>query len=123
MTAAEVLARAAEEGLTLVRADNKTRYKSVAFQQGRSRPYQLHISVENRMKHLGNYATAEEAALHLALCRRDASIELDNIEGLEFRSQSTKHRRRLLSMGDSRRVAHHVIVERRLRSRLGSSIR
>ena len=62
---------------------------------------------------------AEEAALHLARCRRDASIELDNIEGLEFRSQSTEHRRRLLSMGVSRRVAHHVFE----RSRLGCSIR
>jgi hypothetical protein len=119
MTAAEVLARAAEEGLMLVRADNKTRYKNVAFHHGKPRPYQLQITVDGRTQSLGNFATGEEAALHLARCRRDASIELDNIEGLEFRSQSTKHRRRLLSMRDSRRVAHHVFE----RSRLGGSIR
>ena len=110
MTAAEVLARAAEEGLMLVRADNKAGYKGVYIKQKQSktRPYQLQIWVDGRTQYIGNFATGEEAALHLARCRSDASIELDNIEGLEFRSQSTEHRRRLLSMGVSRRVAHHV---------------
>ena len=119
MTAAEVLARAAEEGLMLVRADNKAGYKGVYIKQGKTRPYQLQIRVDGRTQYIGNFATGEEAALHLARCRSDASIELDNIEGLEFRSQSTEHRRRLLSMGVSRRVAHHVFE----RSRLGCSIR
>ena len=119
MTAAEVLARAAEEGLMLVRADNKAGYKGVYIKQGKTRPYQLQIKVDGRTQNIGNFATGEEAALHLARCRSDASIELDNIEGLEFRSQSTEHRRRLLSMGVSRRVAHHVFE----RSRLGCSIR
>ncbi len=120
MTAEEALAKAKEEGqLTLVRADNKTRYKNVYFRQGKPRPYELKITVEGRSQHFGSFATGEEAALHLARCRRDASIELDNIEGLEFRSQSSKHRRRRLSMGVSRRVAHHVFE----RSRLGGSIR
>ena len=103
----------------LVRADNKAGYKGVSFQQGKTRPYQLQIKVDGRTQYIGNFATGEEAALHLARCRSDASIELDNIEGLEFRSQSTEHRRRLLSMGVSRRVAHHVFE----RSRLGCSIR
>ena len=103
----------------LLRADNKTRYKNVAFHHGKPRPYQPQITVDGRTQSLGNFATGEEAALHLARCRRDASIELDNIEGLEFRSQSSKHRRRRLSMGVSRRVAHHVFE----RSRLGCSIR
>ena len=133
-TVEDALAKAAAEGLTLVRAGNTVGYKGVAFKQGRSRPYELKITVEGHTQHFGYYATAEEAALeyarhvgseqaaqeaalHMARCRRDASIEFDNIEGLEFRSQSTKHRRRLLSMGDSRRVAPHVFE----RSRLGCS--
>ena len=119
MTAEEALAKAAEEGLMLVRAGNTVGYKGVHIKQGKTRPYQLQIRVNGRTQYIGNFATGEEAALHLARCRSDASIELDHIEGLEFRSQSTEHRRRLLSMGVSRRVAHHVFE----RSRLGCSIR
>ena len=66
MTAEEVLVKAEQEGLTLVRSDNKMGYKNVTFHQGKMRPYQLKIKVVGRQQHFGYYATAEEAALAYA---------------------------------------------------------
>ena len=66
MTAEEVLVKAEQEGLTLVRSDNKAGYKGVSFHQGKMRPYQLTIKVVGRQQHFGYYATPEEAALEYA---------------------------------------------------------
>ena len=57
MTAEEAMAKAEEEGLPLVRADNNTTYKNVSFKQGRSRPYQLKITVAGRKQQLHTRTT------------------------------------------------------------------
>jgi hypothetical protein len=67
MTAAEAHAAAAAEGLTLLRAENVTGFKGVS-RAGRSasKPFQAMQKHDGRDKHLGNFATAEEAALAVA---------------------------------------------------------
>ena len=67
MTAAEALAQAEAEGLTLARSDNQSGFRHVSVhpeQQGEA----VHASVrrDGKRVHLGYFATAEEAALHVA---------------------------------------------------------
>ena len=67
MTAAEAIAAAAGEGLTLVRADNATGFRGVCHHEKRSsKPFQARLKRGGKREHLGNYATAEEAALAVA---------------------------------------------------------
>ena len=66
MTAEEAVAKAKAEGLVLVCAGNTAGYKGVYIKQGKRRPYQLMIRAEGREKYFGSFATAEEAALHVA---------------------------------------------------------
>ena len=66
LTSEEARQQAQAEGLTLRVADNKTGYFGVAHQSGRSKPYQVQVKRCGRQVHLGNFATAEEAALCVA---------------------------------------------------------
>ena len=59
MTAEMALRQAEAEGLTLLRAENTTGFKGVGFKSGRFKPYQAQFG-------LGQFATAEEAALVVA---------------------------------------------------------
>ena len=55
------------EGLTLIRAENKTGYFGVCLNNpGKPKPYQAQVSRGGKMVNLGRFATAEEAALCVA---------------------------------------------------------
>ena len=66
MTAAEALAQAAAEGLTLQRADSAAGYKHVRLGDNVSKPFQACPWNVGRPKSLGSFATPEEAALAVA---------------------------------------------------------
>eukprot|EP00964_Phaeocystis_antarctica_P063312 scaffold37992_cov60-Phaeocystis_antarctica.AAC.1 len=67
MTAEEALAQAEVEGLTLVRSDGQSGFRNVAVHtECKARPYQAWVWREDKKFHLGCFATAEEAALHVA---------------------------------------------------------
>jgi hypothetical protein len=68
MTAAEALAAAAAEGLTLLNAENAAGFKDVFIANGGTgtKPFQASLRHDGRTKFLGNFATAEEAALAVA---------------------------------------------------------
>ena len=59
--------QAGAEGLTLLKADNKTGYYGVYLSSpGQSKPYQARVKRGDKKVHLGMFATAEEAALCFA---------------------------------------------------------
>ena len=58
--------QAEAEGLTLLKADNKTGYFGVYHQPGQSKPYRAQVWRGGKVVHLGSFATAEEAALCVA---------------------------------------------------------
>ena len=62
---AEGLTQAAE-GLTLLKANNKTGYFGVNHLPGRSKPYQAQLRRGGKQVYLGSFVTAEEAALCIA---------------------------------------------------------
>ena len=66
MTAAEALAAAEAEGLTLVRAENTTGFKGVYHSNNVSKPFHAQLRHGGPGTHLGSFATAEEAALAVA---------------------------------------------------------
>ena len=70
MTAAEAHAAAASEGLALLRAENSllraTGFKGVYRIGSASKPFHAQLTRGGRCKSLGNFATAEEAALAVA---------------------------------------------------------
>ena len=67
MTAAEALAQAEAEGLTLARSDNQSGFCHVAVRpENRARPYAAKVWRDGKSVYLGYFATAEEAALHVA---------------------------------------------------------
>ena len=66
MTAAEALAAAEAEGLTLKRAANTTGYKYVGMSGRTKNPYNATVNGAGYEVHIGNFATAEEAALAVA---------------------------------------------------------
>ena len=67
MTADEALAQAEAEGLTLARSDNQTGFRRVSVHPARkARPYYASVKRDGKNVHLGSFATAEEAALHVA---------------------------------------------------------
>ena len=59
------LARA--EGLTLLEADNQTGYFGVYHQHGKCKPYKAEVLRRGKLMYLGNFVTAEEAALCLGV--------------------------------------------------------
>ena len=67
MRSEEARQQAEAEGLTLLKADNKTGYFGVYLNKpGQPKPYQAQVSRGDNMVHLGSFATAEEAALCVA---------------------------------------------------------
>ena len=59
--------QAAAEGLTLLKADNRTGYLGVYHKQpGKPKSYQAQVRRGGNKVTLGTFATAEEAALHVA---------------------------------------------------------
>jgi len=67
MTAAEALAQAEAEGLTLARSDNPSGFRYVSMQpNSKARPYDARVWRDGKCVYLGYFATAEEAALHVA---------------------------------------------------------
>ena len=54
------------EELTLRVADNKAGYLGVRQHPGRPKPYQAQVRRSGKKVHLGNFATAKEAALCVA---------------------------------------------------------
>ena len=69
MAATEAQAQATAEGLTLARSDNRTGFRNVKVswtnEKGESR-YQAQMNRDGEAVTLGHFATAEEAALHVA---------------------------------------------------------
>ena len=60
-------AQAHAEGLTLVVAENTTGYLGVYLDKpGKPKPYLARVTRGGKSLHLGSFATAEEAALHVA---------------------------------------------------------
>ena len=67
LTSEEARQQAQAEGLTLLKADNKAGYFGVHLNNpGRPKPYQAQVSRGGKMVPLGNFTTAEEAALCIA---------------------------------------------------------
>ena len=67
MTAAEALAQAEAEGLTLARSDNQSGFRYVVMQPDcTARPYAANVWHDGKHLHIGSFVTAEEAALHVA---------------------------------------------------------
>ena len=61
------ISRAEAEGLTLLKANNKTGHFGVYLTNpGYPKPYQAQVSRGGKTVHLGTFATAEEAALCVA---------------------------------------------------------
>jgi len=65
-TSEESRQQAEAEGLTLLKAGNKSGYFGVKHQPGRSKPYEARVWRSGKDVHLGYFATAEEAALCIA---------------------------------------------------------
>ena len=71
LTAEEVLRQAETEGLTLQPSDNSSGFKGVSFRHRTSKSYQAMVKRGGKVVSLGNFATAEEAALCYA---RDIAV-------------------------------------------------
>ena len=67
VTAEEAVRQVEAEGLMLQASDNATGFKGVSFStSGRCKPYQAQVWRHGKPVNLGNFATAEEAALNYA---------------------------------------------------------
>eukprot|EP00964_Phaeocystis_antarctica_P096603 scaffold62887_cov57-Phaeocystis_antarctica.AAC.1 len=70
MTAEEALAQAEAEGLTLARSDNQSGFRNVGVEGAnigrKARPYDAKVYRDGKNFRIGCFATAEEAALHVA---------------------------------------------------------
>jgi len=67
LTSEEVRQQARAEGLTLLKADNNTGYFGVRLNNpGHPKPYEARVKRSGNMVSLGSFATAKEAALHVA---------------------------------------------------------
>jgi len=66
LAVSDVQTQAEAEGLTLLVADNKTGYFGVYHHPDQSKPYQARVRRGGKTVYLGNFATAEEAALCIA---------------------------------------------------------
>jgi hypothetical protein len=83
LTSEEARQQAQAEGLTLLKADSTTGYFGVNHQPGRPKPYQARVRRGGNTVSLGNFATAEEAALCVArtLEEREAAQRAAASEG------------------------------------------
>ena len=66
LTSEESRQQAEAEGLTLLKADNKTGYFGVYHQPGKTKPYNAQVRRSGKIVSLGCFVTAEEAALCVA---------------------------------------------------------
>ena len=66
MRGEEARQQARAEELTLLVADNKAGYFGVHHKPGRPKPYEAGVRRGGKYVYLGNFATAEEAALRVA---------------------------------------------------------
>ena len=66
LTSEEARQQARAEGLTLLKADNKTGYFGVHYQPGRSKPFLTRVWRDGKEVYLGLFANAEGAALCIA---------------------------------------------------------
>jgi len=66
LTSEEARQQAQAEKLTLLVAENKAGYFGVILKHGRPKPYQARVRRGGKEVSLGSFATAEEAALHVA---------------------------------------------------------
>ena len=66
LTSEEARQQAQVEGLTLRVADSTTGYFGVHHQPDRPKPFKAQVRRGGKKVHLGSFATAEEAALHVA---------------------------------------------------------
>ena len=66
LTSEEARQQAQAEGLTLLKAKNTTGYFGVCYKPGRPKPFQAQVRRGGKSVSLGNFATAEEAALCVA---------------------------------------------------------
>mgnify|MGYP002836680460 CR=1 FL=1 len=66
LTREQALQQAQAEGITLRKADNSSGYANVSVQPGRPNPYKAQVTRSGTGVYLGNFATAEEAALSVA---------------------------------------------------------
>ena len=66
LTSEEARQQAEAEGLTLLKADNKTGYFGVCLKPGQPKPYAARVKRGGKQVYLGHFATAEEAALCIA---------------------------------------------------------
>ena len=66
LTSEELRQQAETEGLTLRVADSTTGFFGVHLNRGLSKPYQAMVRHDGKSVHRGYFATAEEAALHVA---------------------------------------------------------
>ena len=97
--------QAEAEGLTLLKAENKTGYFGVSQMPGRSKPYQAQVPRGGKLVHLGRFTTAEEAALCVARSpegqaaakkaamtplTKDEALKQARAEGLELRVTGNK---------------------------------
>ena len=107
MTREQALQQAQAEGLTLRKADNKSGYAGVTVHPGKRKSYQAQV-YRSGTKTLGNFATAEEAALCIARSpegqaaaaaaavppkvplTREQALQQAQAEGLALRKAETK---------------------------------
>ena len=73
MSAAEAVAAAASEHLTLVRANNASGFLNVVEVRGGR--YQARIARNGELHQIGNFGSPEEVALGVARWRRDHGVE------------------------------------------------
>jgi hypothetical protein len=66
LTGEEARQQAQAEGLTLLKADNKTGYFGVHHKPGQLKPYKAQVRRDGTMVYLGSFATTEETALCVA---------------------------------------------------------
>ena len=69
LTSEEARQQAQAEGLTLIKAENKTGYFGVRHHRGKPKPYEARVMRGAKLVSLGCFATAEEAALCVARSR------------------------------------------------------
>ena len=99
LTCDEARQQAEAEGLTLLKADNKTGYYNVSHRPGQPKPYQARVWRGGKDVSLGYFATAEEAALCFArspegkaAARRAASVPLTSEEVGQGNAHATRSR-------------------------------
>ena len=71
LSPAEALRSARLQGLTLHTAENQSGFFGVSVDTSKAEPFKAQITRYGKRVHLGYFATAEQAALHVALVERD----------------------------------------------------